>query len=76
LLNWSNIIAPPINSKLIVKIIKWAIDNKKMKKKNIYWNNVSKKIIDWVVKKLEDNWKLFRFDDERLELRKFFNFKI
>ncbi len=76
LLNWSNIIAPPINSKLIVKIIKWAIDNKKMRKKNIYWNNVSKKIINWVIKKLKDNWNLFRFDDERLELKRFFDFKI
>jgi hypothetical protein len=61
---------------LIAKIIKSSIDNKKMRWENIYWENVSKKIIDWVIEKLKRNWKLFRLDHERLELEEFFNCKI
>lgn len=76
ILKWCNIIAPPINSNLIADIIKWAINNKKMRKKNIYWKNVSKKIVDEVLLKLKRNWKLFRFDDERLDLEQFFNWKV
>lgn len=75
-LAWANIIAPPVNSRLIAEIIKWAIANKKMKKENIYWKNVSKKIVDWVIKMLKNNWKLFLFDDERLGLEKYRNYKI
>ncbi len=74
ILEWTNIIAPPINSKLIVEIIKWAISNKNMvKSKHLYWKNVSKKIVDEVLKKLQKNNKLFIFDDERLDLETFFD---
>lgn len=72
----TNVIAPPVNSNLIAKIIKSSIDNKKMRWENIYWENVSKKIVDWVLEKLRRNWKLFRLDHERLELEEFFNCKI
>ena len=72
----TNVIAPPVNSNLIAKIIKSSIDNKKMRWENIYWENVSKKIVDWVLEKLKRNWKLFRLDHERLELQEFFNCKI
>lgn len=72
----ANIIAPPVNSNLIADIIKWAIGNKKMKKENLYGENVSKKIVDGVFKKLQKNGKLFQFDDERLELEKYFDWKI
>jgi len=72
----ANIIAPPINSCLIADIIKGAIWNKKMKKKNLYWENVSKKIVDEVLKILSKNGKLFLFDDERLGLEKYTNWKI
>lgn len=72
----TNVIAPPVNSNLIAKIIKSSIDNKKMRWENIYWENVSKKIVDGVLEKLKRNWKLFRFDHERLELEEFFNCKI
>lgn len=72
----ANIIAPPINSNLIADIVKWAIWNKKMKKENIYGESVSEKIVDGVMKKLKKNWKLFLFDDERLWLEKYFNWKI
>lgn len=75
-LAWTNIIAPPINSLLIVDIIKWAIANREMKWKNLYGSNVSKKIVDAVEEKLKQNGKLFRYDDERLELEGFFDWKI
>ena len=75
ILEWANIIAPPINSNLIADIVEWAISNKKMRKWNIYGKNVSKKIVDGVLKKLEIQWKLFQFDDERLWLEKYFNWK-
>lgn len=74
ILDWTNIIAPPINSNLIVDIVKWAISNKKMSKKDhLYWKNVSKKIVDEVLLMLKKDWKLFKYDDERLDLEKFFN---
>jgi len=77
ILDWTNIIAPPVNSKLIADIVMWAISNKNMiKKKHLYWDNVSKKIVDEVLKMLENKWKLFLFDDERLNLEKFFDWKI
>ena len=72
----TNIIAPPINSSLIADIIKWAIGNQKMKGENLYGENVAKKIVDEVEKKLTKNGKLFRYDDERLELEQFFNWNI
>jgi UDP-N-acetylglucosamine 2-epimerase (non-hydrolysing) len=73
----TNIIAPPINSNLVVDIVKWAIWNKDMIKMwHLYWENVSEKIVDEVLKKLKRDWKLFRFDDERLDLEQFFNWKI
>jgi hypothetical protein len=46
-----------------------------MKKKNIYGNNVSEKIVDGVLSRLNSQGKLFRFDDERLDLEQYFNWK-
>lgn len=77
ILAWTNLIAPPINSKLIVEIVKGAISNKNMiKKEHLYWENVSKKIVDRVLEMLKADWKLFKFDDERLNLEQYFNWKI
>lgn len=76
ILAWANIIAPPINSKLIADIVSWAIWNKKMRQNNLYWENVSKKIVDEVLKMLKKDGKLFKFDDERLDLEQYFNWKI
>lgn len=77
ILGWTNIIAPPINSNLIVEIVKWAIWNKNMiKKEHLYWENVSKKIVDEVLAMLKRDWKLFKYDDERLHLEQYFNWKI
>jgi UDP-N-acetylglucosamine 2-epimerase (non-hydrolysing) len=75
ILEWANIIAPPINAGLIAKIITWAIGNKKMRKKNIYWSDVSQKIVNWVLARLHTQGKLFQYDDERLWLEKYFNWK-
>ncbi len=71
----NNLLAPPINSSLIADVVSWAIANKKMKWKNLYWENVSWKIVDEVLKLLKKDGKLFRFDDERLDLEQFFNWK-
>ena len=68
ILAWTNIIAPPINSNLIAAIEKGAIDNKSMSWENLYWKNVSKRIVDGVLEMLKKNCKLFRYDDERLDL--------
>ena len=77
ILAWTNIIAPPINSKLIAEIVKGAIWNKKMvKKEHLYWKDVSGKIVHEVLRMLKKDGKLFKFDDERLELGRFFDWKI
>jgi hypothetical protein len=47
-----------------------------IKNNHLYWEDVSKKIVDEVLKKLKRDGKLFRFDDERLDLEQFFNWKI
>lgn len=73
---WANIIAPPVNSRLIADIVKGAIGNDTMKKPNLYGENVSKKIVDGVLRRLETQGKLFQFDDERLDLWKYFNHQI
>ncbi len=77
ILEWTNIIAPPINSNLIADIVIWAIWNKQMIKNNhLYWNNVSSKIVDEVLNMLKKDWKLFKYDDERLDLEKYFDWNI
>ncbi len=77
ILDWANVLAPPVNSQLIAEITKGAIANEKMtKKKHLYWKNVSEKIVDEVLKHLKKDWKLFRLDHERLEVEKFFDWNI
>ncbi len=77
ILSWTNIIAPPVNSNMIADIVKGAISNKKMISKNhLYWNNVSKKIVDEVLKMIKKDWKLFKYDDERLWLERYFDWNI
>lgn len=75
ILEGCNIIAPPVNSSLIADIVEWAIGNKKMKKKNIYGKNVSEKIVNGVLARLHTQWKLFQYDDERLDLEQYFDWK-
>lgn len=76
ILAWTNIIAPPINSNLIAEIVLGAIWNKSMKSDNLYWENVSKKIVNEVLIMLKKYWKLFKYDDERLNLEQYFDWKI
>lgn len=73
LLAGANIIAPPVNSRLIVDITKWAYDNPRMRKSNLYGENVAAKIVDWVEKLLKKEWTLFRLDHERLDIESFFD---
>ncbi|MDA9129148.1 UDP-N-acetylglucosamine 2-epimerase [Candidatus Gracilibacteria bacterium] len=75
ILEGANIIAPPINSNLIADIVEGAIGNKKMKKKNIYGKNVSEKIVNGVLARLHSQGKLFQYDDERLDLEQYFDWK-
>ncbi len=76
ILSGANIIAPPINASLMAEITKWAIANPKMKQSNLYGENVSKKIVDEVLEMLKKDGKLFKYDDERLNLEQYFNWKI
>ena len=77
ILDGTNIIAPPVNSNLIYDIVKGAIANKKMiKKTHLYWDNVSSKIVDEVLAMLKKDGKLFKYDDERLDLEQYFDWKI
>lgn len=61
-----NIIAPPVDGKLIQSIIEYAWDNKEMRKaKKLYGKNVSKKCIDAVEKVLKKG-NVFRTEEQRL----------
>ena len=63
----ANIIAPPIDSDLIVKIIEGAVDNQNMRDvPNLYGENVSEKIVDEVLEILKKEGELFRFEQRRL----------
>jgi UDP-N-acetylglucosamine 2-epimerase (non-hydrolysing) len=70
----ANVLAPPVNALLIADITKWAIDNARMRKENLYGSNVSEKIVDATLEILNKDGKLFRFDHERLELEKYFEY--
>ena len=64
----ANIIAPPIDSDLIVKIIEGAKNNETMQKiPNLYGENVSQKIIDEVLALTKEE-SLFCFEQNRLKL--------
>ena len=77
ILDGTNIIAPPVNSNLIYNIVKGSISNKKMiKNTHLYWENVSEKIVDEVLEMLKKDGKLFKYDDERLDLEQYFDWKI
>lgn len=65
----SNVPAPPIDSGFIVEIIKGAKNNKKMSAvKNIYGTNVSRKIVDEVLKRVDPQSGLFITEEQRLGL--------
>jgi UDP-N-acetylglucosamine 2-epimerase (non-hydrolysing) len=72
----TNILAPPIKSEIIAKIIREVADNKELnsrmrRAKKLYGKEVSKKIVS-VVKKITKRESLFElFEQERLGLTKF-----
>jgi len=63
-----NLIAPPVDSTVIKKMIEYAWDNPDMKKApKLYGKNVSQKCIDAVEKVLKTG-EVFRSDEERLKM--------
>jgi len=67
-MNGGNLIAPPVDSKVIKSIVEYAWDNQKMKDADkIYGENVSAKCID-VVEQVLKNGEVFRSDEERLQM--------
>lgn len=62
----ANVLAPPVDSDFIVEIIKGALHNKQMAVGNIYGTNVSQKLIDTVLKRLEAGEHMFRTEEERI----------
>lgn len=67
-INGGNIIAPPIDGKVIKRMIAFAWDNMEMRNaRKIYGNNVSVASID-AVETVLNNGEVFRSDEERLGL--------
>ncbi|MBU2259221.1 UDP-N-acetylglucosamine 2-epimerase [Patescibacteria group bacterium] len=67
-MNGGNLIAPPVDSDVIKKIIEYAWDNEEMRKApKIYGENVSAKCIDAVESVLEKG-EVFRSEGERLQI--------
>ncbi len=61
-----NLIAPPVNSEIIKKMIEFAWNNEEMKQvPKLYGKNVSKACVDVVLRVLEDG-EVFRDEEERL----------
>jgi UDP-N-acetylglucosamine 2-epimerase (non-hydrolysing) len=76
LLAGANVLAPPVNARLIAEITRWAYDNPNMRKWNLYGENVSEKIVNGVLRLLEKEGKLFRLDHERLGVEKYFDWTL
>lgn len=71
LLAGCNVLAPPIDSGLVYEIIKGAHDNKKMRNvKNLYGSDVSKNIVDNVLKRVRPGTGLFMTEEQRLGFEK------
>lgn len=65
----SNIQAPPIDSDFIVEIIRGAMKNERMMSVgNIYGENVSGKIVDGVLARVDQTSGLFKTEEARLRL--------
>ena len=72
LLAGCNVLAPPIDSGLVFEIVKGAYDNKKMKDaKNLYGTDVSKNIVDNVLKRVRPGTGLFMTEEQRLGFEDF-----
>lgn len=65
-----NVLAPPIDPAFVVTIIRGAIGNAHIGSVgNIYGENVSQKIVDGVLNRLERGEHLFRTEEERLSIQ-------
>ena len=65
-----NVLAPPIDSDFVVEIIKGALENDDMAKVgNIYGTDVSRKIVDGVLRLVDPKLGLFRTEEARLGLK-------
>jgi UDP-N-acetylglucosamine 2-epimerase (non-hydrolysing) len=65
----SNVLAPPVDSDFVVKVIVGALNNAKMKTVgNIYGENVSEKIVDGVLKRADPKMGLFQTEELRLSI--------
>jgi hypothetical protein len=68
-MNGGNLIAPPVNSGVIKKIIEFAWDNQDMKDApKIYGENVSARCVDAVEEVLGSGEEVFRDEGERLRI--------
>lgn len=64
-----NIQAPPIDSDFVAEIIKGAVGNERMANVgNIYGTNVSKRLIDGVLSRVDPDVGLFQTEESRLKL--------
>lgn len=65
-----NIQAPPIDSDFVVEIIKGAMNNQTMAGVgNIYGEDVSKRLVDGVLTRVDDELGLFQTEEARLKLQ-------
>lgn len=69
ILEGSNVLAPPVNSDIIVSMIEGAWNHEEMREvKNIYGEDVSRKSVDAVLGVLEKGEEVFRTEEGRLGL--------
>ncbi len=65
-----NVLAPPIDSDFVVEIIRGALNNQQMASVgNIYGEDVSKKLVDGVLSRVDEQLGLFQTEEARLKLR-------
>lgn len=70
LLEGANVLAPPVNARLIADITDETYDNPNMRKESLYGENVSEKIVDGVLSLLRKEGELFRLDPQKTRCRK------
>ena len=69
IIHGANVLAPPIDSDFIVEIIKGTLHNKQMAGVgNIYGDNVSVKVVDETLARIDQNTGLFQSEEQRLRL--------
>lgn len=64
----NNILAPLISDVFIMGIINGVLQNSVKNRERLYGKNVSEKIIDYILKHINDETGLFRTEEQRLDL--------